>query len=172
MIKCFIIAAMTTDGFIAKDSAHPAFWTSKDDKKRFIELTKRAGVIVMGMNTFKTLPRPLKERTNIVYTTKTQSIEGAEVTNKNPVELLAELESRGFKEVAICGGSSIYTMFMKAGVVERLYLTIEPLMFGSGVRLFNEDLLYHLQLENAAQGESGSVMLDYKVNYSGTQKNN
>ena len=43
MIKAFIIAAVTADGFIAKDAQHSPFnWTSKADKKRFIELTKRA----------------------------------------------------------------------------------------------------------------------------------
>lgn len=171
MIKCFIIAAMTADGFIAKDPTHPAFWTSKDDKKRFVELTKRAGVVVMGLNTFKTLPRPLKERVNIIYSHE-GPIEGAEVTTKSPTELLKELESRGFTEVAICGGSTIYTMFMKAGVVDKLYLTLEPLFFGNGMKLFNEDLLYHLNMVNAVQGDNGTLLLEYKVDYSGNQKNN
>ena len=57
MIKVFIIAAISADGFIAKDTNHPAMWTSKADKKRFIELTKRAGVVIMGATTFKTLEK-------------------------------------------------------------------------------------------------------------------
>ena len=172
MIKCFIIAAMTADGFIAKDSQHsPMNWTSKDDKKRFIELTKKAGVVVMGSATYKTIGNPLKERVNIVYS-KSKTFEGAEVTQKSPVELLQELESRGFKEVAICGGSQIYSMFMKAGVVDRLYLTLEPFIFGKGIKLFDEPMLYHLVLENSGQADNGALLLDYKVNYTGTQKNN
>ncbi len=168
MIKCFIIAAMTADGYIARETKHAAFWTSKEDKKRFVELTKRAGVVIMGLNTFQTLPRPLKERTNIVYSP--DPIEGIETTTKDPQTLLAELEARGIKEVAICGGSQIYTMFMKAGVVERLYLTIEPLVFGNGLRLFKEDLQYHLQLVSSVQSEGGSLLLEYKVDYSGQPK--
>jgi dihydrofolate reductase len=172
MIKCFIIAAMTADGFIAKDSQHsPLNWTSKEDKKRFIEMTKRAGVVVMGSATYKTIGNPLKERVNIVYS-KTQSFPGVEITQKSPTELLAELESRGFKEVAICGGSHIYSMFMKAGVVDRLYLTLEPFVFGQGIKLFDEPMLYRLKLENAGQTDNGALLLDYKVDYTGTQKNN
>ena len=114
---CFISAALTTDGFIGKDSAHAASWTSKEDKKRFIEITKRAGVVVMGLNTYRTLGKPLKDRLNVVYSpeklTGADAIAGVETTTKAPADLLADLADRGYKEVAICGGSQIYTMFME-----------------------------------------------------------
>ena len=169
MIRTYIIAAVTADGFIARDESHSAFWTSKDDKKRFVELTKRAGVVVMGSTTYKTLPRPLKERVNIVYS-KDKKFEGAETTQKSPADLLAELESRGFKEVAICGGSKIYTMFMKANVVDRVFLTIEPLVFGKGISLFNEELPHKLILVSASQGENGALLLEYKVDHVGSPR--
>lgn len=164
MIKVFLIAAVTADGFIAKDSQHSPFnWTSKPDKKRFIELTKRAGVVVMGSATYKTIGKPLVERVTIVYSKK-QTFEGVEVTQDEPAELIRKLDERGFKEVAICGGSQIYTKFMKAGVVDTLYLTIEPVLFGKGVSLFTEDLRYHLQLKSAQTSESsGSLLLEYSV---------
>jgi dihydrofolate reductase len=171
MIKAFIIAAVTADGFIAKDTQHSPFnWTSKTDKKRFIELTKRAGVVVMGSATYKTIGKPLSERVNIVYSKK-QSFEGAEMTQDKPIELLKKLEDRGFKEVAICGGSQIYGMFMKAGVVDTIYLTVEPIVFGKGITLFSEDLRYNLKLKSAQTSEStGSLLLEYSVDYTGTPK--
>lgn len=163
-MKAFLIAAMTADGFIAKDDKHSSFgWNSKEDKKRFVELTKRAGVVVMGSKTYATFPGLLKERVNIVYS-KSKSFEGAETTQKSPAELLQELESRGFKEVAICGGAQIYTMFMKAGVVDRVFLTVEPIFFGKGVNLFSESFNQQLSLVSAVQGESGSLLLEYLVN--------
>lgn len=162
MIKAFIIAAESADGFIAQEENHPAFWTSKEDKKRFVDLTSRAGVVVMGSTTFKTLPRPLKERVNIVYS-KSQQFEGAEMTSDDPITLLQKLEARGFKEVAICGGSSIYTMFAKAGVVDTIYLTIEPLCFGTGIALFNEPMNLQLELVSEDKTEGGTVLLEYKV---------
>nr|AIA16386.1 Dihydrofolate reductase [uncultured bacterium] len=168
MIRPFIIAAMTTDGFIAKDANHPAFWTSKEDKVRFVELTKRAGVVVMGSQTYKTLPRPLAERINIVYS-RDKKFEGAEMTNDEPRALLSKLESRGFSEVAICGGSQIYNMFMKAKVVDKLYLTVEPLLFGKGVTLFKDDIVADLTLLSESKTEKGTVFLEYKVNYHGAQ---
>ncbi len=168
-MQTFIIAAVSADGYIAKDPHHPAFWTSKEDKKRFVELTRRAGVVVMGSSTFKTLPRPLKERVNIVYS-RSETFTDVEVTQKNPIELLADLEARGHKEVAICGGSDIYTMFMKSNMVNTLYLTIEPIVFGNGVRLFNEEMHFQLTLVSSAQAENGALLLEYKVNYAGTPR--
>ncbi len=169
-MKTFIIAALTADGFIAKDEHHSAFWTSKADKARFVRLTKEAGVIIMGSTTYATLPRPLKDRVNIVYS-RTKTFEGAEVTNKAPRELLAELEERGFKSAAICGGSHIYDLFMRAGVVDTLYLTIEPVVFGKGITLFKEDMLYQLRLKSVQESaESGTLLMEYEVNHSGTAK--
>lgn len=161
-MKVFIIAAQTADGFIAKDEHHAAYWTSKEDKAHFVEHTKRAGVVVMGSTTFKTLPRAMKDRLNIVYS-RSQHFEGAETTEEDPITLIENLSKRGYKEVAICGGSKIYTMFLKAGVVDTIYLTIEPVLFGKGISIFNEELNVQLQLVHHHKTDTGTFLLEYKV---------
>ncbi|MES2223839.1 MAG: dihydrofolate reductase family protein [Patescibacteria group bacterium] len=163
MIKVFILAAQTADGFIAKDKSHSPFdWTSKEDKDRFVTLSKRAGVVVLGASTFKTFPKPLKDRLNIVYS-RSETFEGAETTSLPPAELIKSLEERGFKEVAISGGSQIYTMFLEAGVVDTIYLTIEPILFGTGISVFNKDLDVKLELVSEEKTEGGTLMLEYKI---------
>ena len=163
MPKVFIIAVQTADGFVAKDKSHsPFLWSSKEDKKRFIDITKRAGVVVMGAETFKTFPKPLADRVNIVYS-RSQNFEGVEMTQDDPVTLIKNLGDRGFKEVAICGGSSIYSLFMKAGVVDTLYLTIEPIVFGKGISLFNDDVDYKLELISEEKTANGTLLLEYRV---------
>ena len=164
----FIIVALSADGYIAKDPLAPSTnWTGKEDKARFVELTKRAGVIVTGQNTWKTFGKPLKDRLNIVYSPtplpNTEGMANVETTTKTPAELLKDLESRGFKEVAICGGSQIYTMFMKSGLVNKLYLTIEPVVFGDGIKLFKEPMDFKLKLIDSKQTESGAMLLEYEV---------
>jgi dihydrofolate reductase len=161
MIKTFIIVAQTADGFIAKNSGHEA-------TKRFVEITKRAGVMVMGLNTFKTFPSPLPERLHIVYSpdddASKDNIEGVvEYTKDTPADLIKKLEERGFTEVAICGGTTIYTMFMKSGLVETIYLTIEPKLFGKGMGIFNEDLDISLELVSEEITESGTILAEYRV---------
>lgn len=166
MIKTFIIAAISADGFIAKDENHPAYWTSKEDKQRLIEHTKRAGVVVMGSTTFQTLKRPLAERLNVVYSRK-KTFEGAETTQAEPKQLLKDLEARGYNEVAICGGSHIYTMFLKAHCVDKIYLTVEPKLFGKGITMFNDEVTFDLKLMSSETTPNGSLLLEYDVNYHG-----
>lgn len=163
MIKAFIIAAITTDGFIAQGPEHsPMQWTSKEDKARFVELTKKAGVVVLGSTTFKTFPKPLKDRLNIVYS-RSQQFEGAETTTDEPAELLKKLEVHGFSEVAICGGAEIYTKFMEAGVINTIYLTIEPVIFGKGISLFSRPVSAKLKLVEMSKTDNGTVFCEYRV---------
>ncbi len=170
-MKVFIIAALSADGFIAKNAEHAALWTSIDDKKHFVELTKRAGVVVIGSTTFKTMPRPLADRLNIVYSRNAESIRPAdnvEVTQSTPEELITSLEARGYSEVAICGGSQIYTAFMKSGLVTSLYITIEPIVFGQGIHLFNDiiggDSGQKIKLIKSRSTEAGTIFIEYAIN--------
>src|SRR3989344_5571233 len=119
-MKVFLIAAMTADGFIARNSAHLASWTSKEDKQFFVEKTKEAGVVVMGLNTFKTIGHPLPGRVNIVYSRTEKDLQGVEITEDEPRKLIENLAKRGYKQVAITGGAQIYTMFMEAGLVDTI----------------------------------------------------
>lgn len=164
-MKTFIIAAVTADGFIGKHAGHTADWTGGEDKKVFVQLTKEAGVIVMGSRTFGTIGRALPGRRNIVYTKHPELItaEGVETTTEPPAELLDRLTREGTQAIAICGGTSIYDLFMRAGLVDELYLTISPLLFGDGVRLFENSLEASLRLLDTSPVGTNSILLHYTV---------
>ncbi|EDK72444.1 bifunctional deaminase-reductase domain protein [candidate division TM7 genomosp. GTL1] len=164
-MKVFLIVATTADGMIGRSTGHLADWTSPEDKKLFVRLTKEAGVMVMGARTFETIGRALPGRRTIVYTSKPESItvEGVEATNESPTELVARLKNEGASGVAICGGASIYQLFMESGLVDEVYLTLEPLLFGTGVPLFSGQLEVALQLVSLKKLNENTVLLHYKV---------
>lgn len=164
-MKVFIIVATTADGYIARDPGQVSTsWTSGADKKHFVEKTKSAGVIVMGLNTYMTIGRPLPGRLNIVYAPLgTPQIEGVEMTNKDPLELVSDLEKRGFKELAVCGGAGIYTLFLKAGLVDTIYQTVEPIMFGSGIKFINESLNVKLKLADLKKLSDDVILLEWQL---------
>lgn len=116
----------------------------------------------MGSTTYKTFNKPLKDRLNIIYS-RSGNFEGCETTMDEPVVLLKKLEERGFNEVAICGGSEIYTMFLQSELIETIYLTIEPVVFGEGIKLFNKKIDKKLTLANFERTESGTIFLEYRV---------
>ncbi len=162
-MRTFIIAAISADGFIARSSDELADWTSKEDKKLFVELTKRAGVMVMGNTTFKTIGRALPDRQTIVYSRQDLPYDDVEVTSEDPVDLVARLNKAGQAELAICGGSTIYSLFMQAGVVDELYLTVEPCLLGGGVPLFDAALDAKLKLLETRQLNENVLLLHYEV---------
>lgn len=164
-MRCFIIAATSRDGLIAKDANHNSFaWTSKEDKKRFVELTKRAGVVIVGSKTFETFPKPLKERLNVVYS-RSKKYEGdnVETTSDEPKVLLEKLAARGFKEAAIIGGAEIYRMFIEAGLVDKIYLTVEPAEFGAGIPFYKGNVGEKFDLVKEEKTGSGTIFKDYEA---------
>lgn len=164
-MKTVLVAALTADGFIGRDASHLADWTGGADKKLFVRVTKEAGIIVMGSRTFATIGRALPNRRNIVYTSRPEKItaEGVETTSEPPAELIKRLKTEGATGLAICGGASIYNLFMAAGVVDDLYLTIAPKLFGTGVPLFGETLDTNLQLLETERLDDNTVLLHYRV---------
>jgi dihydrofolate reductase len=166
MINCFMIAALSADGFItpATDAVGlSTVWTSEEDKKNFVEKTKEAGVVIMGSKTFETFgARPLKERRNIIYS-KNKKYEGTETISEDPRKLIARLEKEGVRNLAICGGASIYSLFLEAGVIDKMFLTIEGIVFGQGINLFSKPLEKKLKLDSVNKIGDNTVLLEYSV---------
>ncbi|MBI2577447.1 MAG: dihydrofolate reductase [Candidatus Wildermuthbacteria bacterium] len=169
-MKTFIVAALTADGLIGKDSNHQANWTSKGDKGFFVELTKRAGVMIMGMNTWKTIDRAMENRLKIVYTKENLTSDQPDVrfTQKDPAELLKELGNQGYEEIAIIGGQQIFTLFLEQNLVDTIYLTIEPVIFGSGMTLFNKPIFKELEFKSIKvkylkKHNTNTVLLEYNI---------
>ncbi len=131
--------------------------------------------MVMGQTTYNTIGWPLPGRLNIVYSFEAAKRNAANkvdhkelrFTDLSPAQLLKELEQEGYQELAICGGSSIYTMFLKAGLVDTIYLTMEPKLFGQGIKLFNDKLKADLELKTVKNLDEKVVLLEYQVKNGG-----
>jgi dihydrofolate reductase len=162
------LAAITADGLIARSAQHRTDWTSKADKQMFVETTRKAGVIVMGRATFETFPKPLKDRLHVVMTAHLDahvSTPGAvEYTAAAPTEILHTLEERQFSEVIIGGGASVYRLFLEAGLVDELWLTVEPVLFGEGISLLGPGSAdVHMRLLEMGQLASDTIQLKYTL---------
>jgi dihydrofolate reductase len=168
-MKIIMLAAMTIDGKLARNSAHFVDWTSKEDKRIFSSTTRHGGVVILGNNTYKTLPAPLPGRLHIVLTynpTGKESVPGeVEYTADTPERIVAGLEARGYTEAVLGGGSQANALFLQSNLVDEIWLTIEPIVFGLGV-----DLLHGIQFDLQATlihmerlNESGAVHLRYRL---------
>jgi dihydrofolate reductase len=131
------IYAVDCNNGLSKDGIIP--WHSKKDLKFFMNMTKN-NVVIMGRNTYFSLPkRPLKDRLNIILTSKplefasekSQNLSNVIFTNNDKIynSILNYREkyikqfpslSRDFK-IFIIGGKKIYEQFIP--LCERVWVT-------------------------------------------------
>ena len=167
----FLIAAVTADGFIARRADDRSFnWTSIEDKRFYVEKIKSVDAIIMGSKTFATFKKHPRNSRWEIYTRQPEKFVNhkpdviqASGTNESPQQLIERLQAEGLKRVAIAGGASIYSMFLEAGVVDKLYLTVEATLFGQGITLFSQPLDVKLNLNQVMQLSAKTIVLEYDV---------
>ncbi len=164
-MKVTMVMAMTLDGKIARDANHPADWTGKLDKKKFVEITQRAGAMIMGSRTFDTIGRVLPGRKNIVMTrNKSRKSCGDLIfTDKAPALIIEELARQGFEEVALIGGAIINSLFAEAELIDEICVTVVPVLFGRGLSLFDLEMETRLELVDTEIIADHSLVLRYRV---------
>jgi dihydrofolate reductase len=167
-MRVLAIAAMSADGYIARAPRDDVSWSSPEDKRMFAATSRHAGVIVMGRKTFDSMPAPLPDRLQVVMTSTPanyQSLPGhVEFTANNPQTILRDLAERQFQEVVIGGGGAVYAQFVGAGLVDELWLTVEPLLFGAGVPLLQgTPMERRMRLVSVTQLSPNTLQLKYEL---------
>ncbi len=114
-----ISAIARKDRAIGKDNA--LLWHIPEDFKHFKELTS-GHAIVMGENTYRSIGRPLPNRTNIVLSQTPDFAPEGIVVVRSIEEALEKAKAMEQEEIFIIGGASIYRQFIP--LADRLYLTL------------------------------------------------
>jgi len=170
-MKLILMMAMTADGIIAKDKTQNADWTSKADKRVFIAETKKHGAIIMGETTFAAMgARALPGRLNLILSMTPEryapaAVAGAlEFLNAPPAAVVEYLEVKGFQSAILGGGARTNASFLKAGLVDELWLTVEPKVFGTGLNFTEGEVLdLNLDLLEAEKIGDNAVLLKYRI---------
>ena len=134
-MKIYQIAAMSENQVIGKDGSIP--WHLSEDLRRFKEITIGHPVI-MGRNTFESLPKPLFRRLNIVLTSSPIEREHFKIEEESSIismgnraegaicssipSALNLCKKNGFNEVYIIGGESVYRQTLS--ITDEIRLTI------------------------------------------------
>jgi dihydrofolate reductase len=116
-MKISIIAAIGENNELGKDN--DLIWHLPNDLKFFKSVTS-GHTVLMGKNTFWSLPKVLPNRTNIVITHSDEEFP-KEVVIYNSIESFMSDYRDKDEEVFIIGGASIYAQFIDKA--ENLYLT-------------------------------------------------
>jgi dihydrofolate reductase len=120
----------------------------------------------MGSKTFDTIGKPLPGRKNIVMTRDPRRVsdwDNLVFTDLSPHALLRELETEGYREVVIAGGTRINSIFMRAGLIDEIVVTVTPMIFGTGLALFEDGIEANLSLKDFKRIDEARVCLHYLV---------
>ncbi len=165
-MKVILLMAVTADGIIARNHSQIIDWTCKEDKEYFVHITKKAGVMIMGSNTFDMIGKALPERKNIVMTRdKTRKSHNKDLifTHNPPDLIIKELHSQGFQSAVLIGGSIINSLFLQENLIDEIHVTIVPILFGQGLSLFDKSFDTKLELIGMGKLANDHVLLKYNV---------
>lgn len=92
----------------------------------------------------------------------------AEATNETPQNIIEDLRKQGKEQVMIAGGASVYRQFLAADLVDTLFITVEPVLFGEGVGLFDQALsgdneTKQLKLKEIHSLSDQTIVLEYST---------
>ncbi len=180
--KFIAIAAITLDGRIAKGQKHMSDWTSKEDKVFMRALLDQCDLVIVGNNTYQTAIKPLSKRNCLVFThslpplplgegrgegvfKKSDKLIYADPNKTNVKKLTAKLK---YKKIAILGGAQTYAYCLKNNLLDELYLTIEPLVFGAGISLFGDTVLNNPSRRGRAEADKFKLVSIKKLNNKGS----
>ena len=166
--------SMSLDGFITATNVRAdeplgdggerlhewAFGGDERSMELLAEAGKEIGAVMCGRNTYDhsvpwwgadgptgparmpvfvvTHSEPEEEPENGVYRFVTGGIEAA---------LEEARETAGDKTVAVMGGADLGRQFIRAGLVDEISIHLVPVLFGGGIRMFDELGDGHVQLE-------------------------
>jgi dihydrofolate reductase len=144
MRKVVLGVAISLDGYIArKDGAVDFLFMPKDYS--MAPFFKTIGAAIMGRKTLEdglkmsggTMPpSPWKDYYVMSRSQRPGKRDGVVFTNKSPGALVAQIRKKRGKSVWLMGGGEITREFLKADLVDELYLGVVPVLLGDGIPLF------------------------------------
>lgn len=170
-----LVNVSTLNGKITKgDDLQVPGWSSLEDQKHFRSILEEFEVIIVGRKTYEASLKegPVKTgKLRIVLTREPSKFKKKEVpgrlefTKESPTSLAKRLQTLNFNKVLLASGSNLTSQFLKANLVDKVILTVEPLLFGKGTPIITESLLeVKLRLDSFRKlNNQGTLLLHYSV---------
>ncbi|OGK44506.1 hypothetical protein A2957_00530 [Candidatus Roizmanbacteria bacterium RIFCSPLOWO2_01_FULL_38_11] len=176
-MKVIAIIVQSVNGRITKGSDPNVYkWTSQEDKLHLKETIGKASLIVMGSTTYEEAKRNitlLPQIQRIVLTSRPQdyaqeAVPGQlEFYSMAPQDVVKKYGEMGHKELLLLGGSKIYSEFLKQGLINEIWLTVEPVIFGQGKPLIDTDRNVSMKLLSLEKlNDKGTLLLKYQLFFS------
>lgn len=172
-MKTILIFVSTLDGKVTKwGSSNIKLWSSHQDQDYYKNILTESKLVVMGSNTFNADTfKPSPNHLVMVMTRhpgkyKNKEVPGqVEFTDESPVALTERFKNKGYQQMAVIGGAHVATSFLKEQLIDELWLTLEPKIFGDGGSFVTDEKLdINLNLIHCEKvNEQGTLITKYAV---------
>lgn len=166
-MKVVLYMAITANGYIAKKN-NDTPWSAEEFTSYYNQV-KKAKHVIVGNKTyplfresdFADMGHPL-----VLVLTRNKSLTGKGKVKyvNSPQQALKLLESEGFKQALVTGGGETNKAFLEQGLIDEIYLDVEPLIFGDGLSLFSSlDFECQLELLGTKKLNPHTLQLHYRI---------
>lgn len=172
-MKTILVFVTSLDGKATKwGDPHVFKWSSKEDQQYFKQIWKENNLFIMGSKTFAFDPlKPNPGYLLLVMTREPEKFKQYEVagqiefSDRSPVELHERFTKEGYAQMVVVGGAHIATAFFKDKLIDEVWLTLEPKIFGTGGSfVIEENLDINLRLISYEKvNEQGTLIAKYTV---------
>jgi dihydrofolate reductase len=173
-MKVILVMVASLNGKTTRGTQSPKFWASEEDQDFFLSLIHKHNLFVMGSKTFLSVRHSMtlsSDKLRIVLTrepSKYQKYHVAgqlEFTNQDPHSILDKLNSRGYRQAFLLTGETLNTMFFRGKLIDEVWVTIEPKLFGSGKGIVgDEEFDTNLKLTSIRRlNKQGTLLLKYVI---------
>ena len=159
--------ASSVDGRISLTEKTLPPWTSKEDWRFFQHSLARADAVVVGRNTYRAAARRLRKRNTFVVSSRLRAMtRRGNVTFINPANVDLTSSLAKYKMVAVLGGGTVYRFMLESGLLDEIFITIEPLIFGRGKTMFvgGARTIRMRLLSVRRLNRAGTLLLHYQIN--------
>lgn len=171
------VVVSSIDGYITKhDDGGTDHWASAEDQTHFHATMAACDVSIMGGQTYRSSrpsilrSLPTTARRRVVWTRDTDRFAGdavvgkLEFTNEPLQSVIDRLRADKHQRCCILGGGELYGALLAEDLIDELVVTIEPLVFGCGVRHTGNGHVIdgRFALESMDRLNDNTVLLAYK----------
>lgn len=167
-----LTVATSADGFIARapDDA-PHTWASAEEQNLFFRDVEAADWAIMGRHTHRAADKPHRRR--IIFSTKTEGWERPTQVWLDPTQITPDHLPHhvkgvyGLKKGLILGGTRVHDWFLNHGAIHKVNLTVEPIQFGHGLKIFSDQ--DDTDPLDVFQARGFQIVSDVRLNAAGTR---
>ena len=177
MRKVILGLAVTLDGYIEGPNGEYD-WCFTDQDYGLNKFFSRVDTIFIGRKSYEMAKKHadnnngevvpgMPRMTEYVFSNSLKSVgEGAILVSGDSLAQARKIKEQPGKDIWLFGGASLTDALMKDGLVDELWMSVHPILLGSGKPLFRpQDTRTKLTLLHSKTYETGLVSLQYSIGH-------